>query len=151
LHRLVVILAAIAILAALTMVLKATRFGWALRAVAQDKDAASLQGISIGHISLLAMALSAALAGVAGALMAPIVRISPYMGQPVIITAFIIIILGGIGSMEGAVLAAILYSTFFTFVATYFDSTIANIAGLCLMLVVLIVKPRGLMGKALKV
>ena len=150
-HRLVVILAAIVVLAALTVVLKTTRFGWALRAVAQDKDAASLQGISIGRISLMAMALSAALADVAKTLMAPIVRISPYMGQPVIITAFIIIILGGIGSIEGAVLAAILYSTFFTFVSTYFDSTIASIAGLCLMLVVLIVKPSGLMGKAQKV
>jgi len=83
--------------------------------------------------------------------MSPVVRISPFMGQPVIITAFIIIILGGIGSMEGAIIAAVIYSTFFTFLSSYFDSTIASIAGLCLMLVVLIVKPSGLMGKAQKV
>ncbi len=150
-HRLIVIVSAIIILTALTVVLRTTRFGWALRAVAQDKDAASLQGISIGRISLMAMALSAGLAGAAGALMAPVIRISPYMGQPVIITAFIVIILGGIGSMEGAIIAAIIYSTFFTFISTYFDSTVASIAGLCLMLLVLIVKPSGLMGKAQKV
>ncbi|MFC4625221.1 hypothetical protein ACFO1V_08300 [Daeguia caeni] len=83
--------------------------------------------------------------------MAPVVRISPFMGQPIIITAFVVIILGGIGSMEGAIIAAVLYSTLFTFVASYFDSTIATIAGLCLMLLVLIVKPSGLMGKAQKV
>ena len=53
--------------------------------------------------------------------------------------------------MEGAILAAIIYSTFFTFVSAYFDSTIASIAGLCLMLLVLIVMPSGLMGKAQKV
>jgi len=150
-HRLIVIGATVAILAGLTLALKGTRFGWALRAVAQDKMAASLQGISIGRISLLAMALSAALAGVAGALMAPIVRISPFMGQPVIISAFIVIILGGIGSMEGAILAALIYSTFFTFISAYFDSTVASILGLCLMLAVLIVRPRGIMGKAQKV
>jgi branched-chain amino acid transport system permease protein len=150
-HRLIVIAAAVLILLGLTLVLKTTRFGWALRAVAQDRMAASLQGISIGRISLLAMALSAALAGAAGALMAPIVRISPFMGQPVIISAFIVIILGGIGSMEGAVIAALLYSTFFTFISAYFDSTVAGILGLCLMLVVLVVRPRGIMGKAQKV
>ncbi|TIW22630.1 MAG: branched-chain amino acid ABC transporter permease [Mesorhizobium sp.] len=150
-HRIVVILAAVLILTALTVVLRTTKFGWALRAVAQDKDAASLQGISIGRTSMSAMALGAALAGAAGSLMAPIVRISPFMGQPVIITAFIVIILGGIGSMEGAIVAAVVYSTFFTFVSAYFDTTIANVAGLCLMLAVLIVKPSGLMGKAQKV
>jgi branched-chain amino acid transport system permease protein len=150
-HRLLVIAATVVILLGLTAVLRMTRFGWALRAVAQDKMAASLQGISIGQISLFAMALSAALAGAAGALMAPIVRISPYMGQPIIISAFIVIILGGIGSMAGAVIGAILYSTFFTFVSAYLDTTIASILGLCLMLVVLVFRPRGIMGKAQKV
>jgi len=150
-HRLFVIVAAIALLGALVLLLKATKFGWALRAVAQDRDAARLQGISIGRISLAAMALSAALAGAAGGLMGPVVRVSPFMGQPIIITAFIVIILGGIGSMEGAILAAVIYSTFFTFISAYFDSTIASIAGLCLMLVVLVVMPSGLMGKAQKV
>lgn len=150
-HRLFVITAAIVLLGGLTVLLRTTKFGWALRAVAQDKDAARLQGISIGAISLLAMATSAGLAGAAGALMAPIVRISPFMGQPIIITAFIVIILGGIGSLEGAILAALIYSTFFTFISAYFDSTVASIAGLCLMLLVLIVKPSGLMGKAQKV
>lgn len=150
-HRLFVIIAAIALLGLLVLLLKGTKFGWALRAVAQDRDAARLQGISIGRVSLAAMALSAALAGAAGGLMGPVVRVSPFMGQPIIITAFIVIILGGIGSMEGAILAAIIYSTFFTFISAYFDSTIASIAGLCLMLVVLVVMPSGLMGKAQKV
>ncbi|MFO1170122.1 MAG: branched-chain amino acid ABC transporter permease [Hyphomicrobiaceae bacterium] len=150
-HRLFVIGASVAIIGALTLVLRSTKIGWALRAVAQDKEAASLQGISISSMALLAMMVSAGLAGAAGALMAPIVRLNPYMGQPVIITAFIIIILGGIGSMEGAILGAVLYSTLFTFVSAYVDGTVASIAGLCLMLVVLIVKPSGLMGKAQKV
>lgn len=150
-HRLVVIGVSILLLGGLVLLLRHTRFGWALRAASQDKEAASLQGISIGRTALLAMMLSAGLAGAAGSLMSPIVRISPYMGQPIIITAFIVIILGGIGSMEGAIIGAILYSTVFTFVSTFIDSTIANIVGLCLMLIVLIAKPSGIMGKASKV
>lgn len=150
-HRVVVVVAAVVILLLLAALLRMTRFGWALRAVSQDKDAASLQGISIGWISLLAMALSASLAGAAGALMAPITRVTPFMGQPIIITAFIVIILGGIGSLEGAILGAVIYSTLFTFVSAYFDSTVGTIAGLCLMLLVLVIKPSGLLGKVQKV
>jgi hypothetical protein len=85
-------------------------------------------------------------AGVAGALTAPLVSPTPYMGHPVIITAFIIIIVGGVGSLEGAVLAAVLYGFVNTFVTTIYDGTLANIVGLLLMLVVLIVKPTGLFG-----
>jgi branched-chain amino acid transport system permease protein len=150
-HRLFVIVAAIVLMLALTWLLRRTMFGWAVRAMAQDREAASLQGISIGTISIAAMMLSAGLAGAAGGLMAPIVRISPFMGQPVIITAFIVIIMGGLGSMEGAIIASILYSTFFTFVSTYIDSTVAAIAGLCIMLAVLVFMPSGLMGRAEKV
>jgi branched-chain amino acid transport system permease protein len=150
-HRLFVIAAAIVLMLALTWLLRRTMFGWAVRAMAQDREAASLQGISIGKISVAAMMLSAGLAGAAGGLMAPLVRISPFMGQQVIITAFIVIIMGGLGSIEGAIIASILYSTFFTFVSTFIDSTVATIAGLCIMLGVLVFLPSGIMGKAEKV
>ena len=85
-------------------------FGWALRAVSQDREAAALQGISINQTARYAMFIGAGLAGVAGALTAPLVAPTPYMGHSVIVTAFIIIIVGGIGSLEGAVIAAILYA-----------------------------------------
>jgi branched-chain amino acid transport system permease protein len=68
------------------------------------------------------------------------------MGHAVIVTAFIIIIVGGIGSLEGAVIAAILYAVVHTLVTTFFDGVIANIVGLLLMLAVLIVRPQGLFG-----
>jgi branched-chain amino acid transport system permease protein len=150
-HRLFVIIAAVVLLSSLAWLLRGTRFGWAIRAAAQDREAASLQGISIGRIAVYALMLSAGLAGAAGSLMAPLVRISPFMGQPIIITAFIVVIMGGIGSIEGAILASVLYSTFYTFISAYIDSTIATIAGLCIMLGVLIFMPSGLLGKAEKV
>jgi branched-chain amino acid transport system permease protein len=126
--------------------LRKSKFGWALRACAQDREAAALQGMSINDTARIAMFIGAALAGVAGALTAPLVAPMPYMGHPVIITAFIIIIVGGVGSLEGAVLTAILYGFVNTFVTTIYDGTLANIVGLLLMLIVLIVKPTGLFG-----
>jgi branched-chain amino acid transport system permease protein len=145
-QRLYVILAAVLLLGGLWLFLRKSKFGWALRACAQDREAAALQGMSINQTARLAMFIGAALAGVAGALTAPLVAPTPYMGHSVIITAFIIIIVGGIGSLEGAVLAAILYAFVSTFVTTIYDGTLANIVGLLLMLVVLIVKPTGLFG-----
>jgi branched-chain amino acid transport system permease protein len=144
--RLYVMIAAVVLLTALWAFLKKTRFGWALRASAQDPEAAALQGISINQTSRIAMFIGAGLAGIAGALTAPLVSVNPYMGHSVIITAFIVIIVGGIGSLEGAVIAAVAYAFIHTIVTTFWDGVIANIVGLSLMLAVLIVKPTGLFG-----
>ena len=145
-QRLFVIAATVMLLGALWTFLRRSKFGWALRACAQDGEAATLQGISINQTARIAMFIGAGLAGVAGALTAPLVSPTPYVGHSVIVTAFIIIIVGGIGSLEGAVLAAILYAFVHTFVTTFYDGVIANIVGLLLMLVVLVVRPTGLFG-----
>lgn len=144
--RVYVVLVSVALLTALWLFLKRTRFGWALRACAQDPEAAALQGISMNQTARLAMFIGAALAGVAGALTAPLVEPEPIMGHGVIVSAFIIIIVGGVGSLSGAVLAAVLYALVKTFVTTYADGVLADIVGLLLMLVVLVVKPTGLFG-----
>ena len=145
-QRLFVIIAAIVLLTTLYLFLRRSKFGWAMRACAQDREAAALQGISLNQISRIAMFIGAALAGVAGALTAPLVSPTPYMGHSVIVTAFIVIIVGGVGELEGAVVAAILYAFVHTFVTTFFDGLIADIVGLVLMLLVLVIKPTGLFG-----
>lgn len=146
LSRLYVILAAAGLLTALWLFLTRTRFGWALRASAQDPEAAALQGISINQTARISMFIGAALAGIAGALTAPLISVNPHMGHAVIVSAFIVIIVGGVGSLEGAVIAAVLYAFVHTFVTTFADGVIADIVGLSLMLLVLIVKPTGLFG-----
>jgi branched-chain amino acid transport system permease protein len=148
LQRLYVILAAIGCLTALWLFLTRTRFGWALRASAQDAEAAALQGISINQTARIAMFIGAGLAGLAGALTAPLISVNPHMGHAVIISAFIVIIVGGVGSLEGAVVASVVYAFVHTFVTTFADGVIADIVGLSLMLLVLIVKPTGLFGVA---
>ncbi len=145
-QRMVALIVASSLLLFIWLFLTRTKLGWALRATAQDREAAALQGISINRISMLAMALGAGSAGVAGALMAPLTRVQPYMGHSVIIAAFIVTIVGGLGSLSGSILAAILYAFFHTFVTTYYGGIIATILGLLIMLVVLIIKPTGLMG-----
>lgn len=145
-QRLFVIVATIALLATLWIFLRRSKFGWALRACAQDAEAAALQGISINQTARIAMFIGAGLAGVAGALTAPLVSPTPYIGHSVIVTAFIIIIVGGVGSLEGAILAAILYAFVHTFMTTFYDGVIANIVGLLLMLIVLVIRPTGLFG-----
>jgi branched-chain amino acid transport system permease protein len=145
-QRLYVIVATVVLLGGLWAFLRRSKFGVALRACAQDAEAAALQGISMNQAARIAMFIGAALAGIAGALTAPLVRAYPFMGHSVIVTAFIIIIVGGIGSLEGAVVAAVLYAMVHTFVTTFFDGVIANIVGLLLMLLVLVVRPTGLFG-----
>lgn len=148
LQRLYVILAAAGCLTALWLFLTRTRFGWALRASAQDPEAAALQGISINQTARIAMFIGAGLAGLAGALTAPLISVNPHMGHAVIISAFIVIIVGGIGSLGGAVIASVVYAFVHTFVTTFADGVIADIVGLSLMLLVLIVRPTGLFGVA---
>lgn len=145
-QRIAALIVAIGLLVAMWLFLTRTRLGWALRAVSQDSEAAALQGININRISMLAMGLGAGTAGLAGALISPMTRVEPYMGHGVIITAFIVTIVGGIGSLSGAVLVAVLYGFFYTFVTTYVSGTVAMMLGLLIMLFVLIVKPNGLIG-----
>ena len=145
-QRLFAIGVAITALGLLWYFLTRTKLGWALRAVSQDREAASLQGINSNRISMIAICVGAAMAGLAGALMAPLTNINPHMGHNVIITAFIVTIVGGVGSLSGAVIASLLYALFHTFVTTYFNGTVATISGLLIMVLVLIIRPTGIMG-----
>ncbi|MDH3375885.1 MAG: branched-chain amino acid ABC transporter permease [Gammaproteobacteria bacterium] len=145
-QRLVIIPATIFMVAGLWFFLKKVKAGKALRACAQDPEAAVLQGISINRMTLLAMLLSGGFAGVGGALMAPIIPVTPYMGHVYAVTAFIVVIVGGMASIEGAVLAAFILGFIHTFTSTVYDSVTATMVGVLFMAIVLIVKPTGLLG-----
>jgi branched-chain amino acid transport system permease protein len=145
-QRLIIIPATIFMVTGLWFFLKKVKAGKALRACAQDSEAAVLQGISINRMTALAMLLSGGFAGVGGALMAPIIPVTPYMGHVYAVTAFIIVIVGGMASIEGAVLAAFILGFIHTFVSTMFDSVTATMVGVLFMAIVLIIKPTGLLG-----
>ncbi len=147
-QRLIVIPVAVTLLGGLWFFMKRVKHGRALRAAAQDPEAATLQGISIDKAGLIAMAIAAGLAGAAGGLMGPIMRVDPYMGHTPVIMSLMITIVGGMGSIEGALLASFIYGFMSAFITTYVDGTIATIAGVLLMFIVLAIRPRGLFGRA---
>lgn len=147
-QRIIIIPVTIFMVGGLWIFLNRTRAGKALRACAQDPEAAVLQGVSLTRISALSMLLSGGFAGVAGALMAPIAPVTPYMGHSFVITAFIVVIVGGMASISGAVLAAFLLGFIHTFVTTWYDAVTSTMVGVLFMALVLIVKPSGLLGHA---
>jgi len=146
-QRVLVVPAAIVMLSCLWYFLYRVKHGKALRACAQDPDIARLQGIGINRMTMLAMAISGASAGLAGALMAPIHPVTPYMGHGVILTAFIVVVMGGMESIAGAVLAAVLLGFIHTFVTTLSDAVTAQMVGVACMAIVLVVRPQGLLGR----
>ena len=147
-ERLVVIVTASALMAALYLFLRFTRTGQAMRAVAQDADAAALQGINIEVVSALGFGVGCALAGAAGALLAPVFAVSPTMGALPVVKAFIIIIVGGMGSLPGAVLGGLLLGAVEGISTLFMSSAAVNMLGFLVVIAVLLVRPRGLFGVA---
>ena len=146
-QRLIIFPATIMMVGGLWYFLTHVKHGKALRACAQDPEAAVLQGIGLNKMTALAMLLSGGFAGVGGALMAPIIPVTPYMGHTFAVTAFIIVIVGGMASIEGAVIAAFILGFIHTIVTTMYDSVTATMVGVFFMALVLILKPTGLMGR----
>ena len=147
-QRFIVIPATLLLLGALWFFLDRFRIGRALRAAAMNPQAAALQGISPKKCAAVAMLLGSAMAGAAGALMAPIMSVHPYMGHNVVWTAFVVVIVGGPGNIKGSILAALLFGFLSTVITTLLDSTIANLVSVLVMLVLLAIKPEGVMGHA---
>jgi branched-chain amino acid transport system permease protein len=145
-ERLAVILTSAALIAALYAFLKWTRAGQAMRAAAQDPDAAALQGVNIEMVSMLGFGIGCALAGAAGALLAPVFAVSPTMGALPVVKAFIIIIVGGMGSLPGAVLGGLLLGAVEGVGTLYMSSAAVNMLGFLMVIAILLVRPRGLLG-----
>lgn len=146
-QRVIMIPFAVAAIGGLMVFMRRFKMGRALRAVAQDPEAASIQGISINKITALALAIAGGFAGLAGGLMSTIYAVTPSLGHQVILPAFIVVIVGGMGSVEGAVLASIIFGFTHTFVTTLTDAVVAQMVIVALMAGVLIRRPQGLMGR----
>jgi branched-chain amino acid transport system permease protein len=125
------------------------RLGRALRAVAQDPEAAALQGININRMTALALSIAGAYAGLAGGLMSTIYAVTPSLGGHIILPALIVVVVGGMGSIGGATLAAIIFGFVITFVTTLVDGVTAVMVSVTVMAVVLVIKPQGLMGRVI--
>ena len=147
LQRVFIVVAAVALLALLGAFLQGTRAGLAILATAEDADAAALQGMSLNSSATLTMVLSAGLAGIAGAIIAPTTTLDPSMGSNIILTAFVVVIVGGAGSIRGALAASLLVGFLAGTVTTLVSPTASTAVGLAAMLVVLAFRPSGIFGR----
>ncbi len=125
-----------------------TRLGRSLRATAQDREMAAALGIPVHAMIALSFALAAALAGAAGALLANQFFVTPTAGGALILKAYIAVVIGGWGSLAGAVAGALLVGLFETVVAAEVSYTAASALLYAALLMILLVRPQGLFGEA---
>ncbi|MBI5258554.1 MAG: branched-chain amino acid ABC transporter permease [Burkholderiales bacterium] len=145
--RVVVLTCSVAVLALLYVFLRWSRQGRALRAVVQDIEIAQIQGIRARRIYPMGFAIGVGLAAVAGGLMAPLFSVSPFVGAGPMLKAFIVVILGGLGSLPGAALASLLLGVTESLAGTFLSTSTADILIFALVIGMLIVRPSGLLGR----
>jgi branched-chain amino acid transport system permease protein len=142
-----VVLISAASIGALYAFLRFTFLGKALRAVAQDRETAGLMGINQGLLIGLTIVIASALAGMAGALLGPLLVLSPFAGASVIVKAFAIVIIGGFGNMQGTIIAGILVGIIEAFTVQYFGAGLIDLVVFVLLLAMLVVRPTGIIAE----
>ena len=147
-QALAVIGIAAALVSSQAWLLARTRVGRNLRATAQDRDMAAALGIPVNAMIALSFALAAALAGAAGALLANQFFVTPTTGGALILKAYIAVVIGGWGSLAGAVVGALLVGLFETVVAAAVSYTAASALLYAALLLILLLRPQGLFGEA---
>lgn len=145
--RVVVIIGALIAVGLLYVLIAHTQLGRAMRAVAQDAEIALAQGIRVEVIFPLAFVLGVALAALAGALMAPVLSVSPFVGLAPTLKAFVIVVIGGLGSVPGAVAGGLLIGLIESFAGTFMSAALAEILQFIVVIAVVLLRPQGLLGR----
>ena len=148
-QQLLTLVVAVVLVVLLHAFLVRTRLGRELRAVAQDSEMAALMGIPVQRAYLFAMALSTALAAAAGALVAPFLTVSPEMGWSPLLVAFTIVVLGGLGSLWGTIVAAFIVAYAEMLTAFLIAPQLREAVTFAIMILTLVFRPHGLYGKGM--
>jgi branched-chain amino acid transport system permease protein len=146
-QRLLVIVAAIVLIILLQIFINRTTPGATIEAVAQNREGAMLVGINVNRVSSLTFAISAATAAAAACLVAPIFMISPTMGALLGMKAFVIVILGGLGSIPGAILGGYILGLLETIGGGYLSAAYKDVYAFGALILILAIKPTGLFGR----
>jgi len=147
--RLAALAIALVMAALLAILLRRTRVGLAIQAVGSDRDAAQLVGIDLRHAYAVTFGLGAAVAGVAGGMIAMIQAITPTAGEPYTLQAFVVVILGGLGRVSATVVGGLVFGLVEAFGQSIpgSGSVFANAIAFGVMVVILVTRPQGLMGR----
>ena len=136
----------LALVIALTQFLARTEMGRAIRAVAQNRSVAPLMGIRVERVSAITFGMGIACAGIAGALLLPIFWTNPTVGAPYTLKSFVIVVLGGMGSVQGAALGGLLLGVAEQFTAYTWADRYTEVVNFVIFLLVLLFRPQGLFG-----
>ena len=145
-ERLITILISIALVSGLLIFINKTKIGQAMIAVSEDRDAAALVGINVNRVSSVAMFLGCALAAAAGGLTGAIFDLTPFMGGFALMKGIEVIILGGLGSIPGAIIGGMILGLVDGLVTPFFSVQMASIIGLVVIILILLFRPQGLLG-----
>jgi branched-chain amino acid transport system permease protein len=127
--------------------MKFTILGKALRAVSQDRETAALMGINPNQLIMLTFVIASALAGMSGAMLGPVLVLTPFAGTTVIVKAFAIVIIGGFGNVEGTIIAGLIVGLIESYTTQFLDPGLIDIVVFALLLLTLAVRPTGLIAE----
>jgi branched-chain amino acid transport system permease protein len=146
-NRLAVLGIAVVIAVALHLLLRRTQIGRAIRAAAQNSDSCTLVGVDVNMVYTLTFGIGTALAGVAGVLLATIFSFNPGTGASELLKSFVVVVLGGLGSMFGVAVAALIVALVEVFAILVLPAYLTTAVGFVLLVLVLVLRPGGLFGQ----
>jgi branched-chain amino acid transport system permease protein len=146
-QRVLVFTVTVVLIILLTFFIRKTRMGKAMRACQQDLNAARIVGIDTRRVSMVTCFIGSALAAAAGVLIAPLFLVSPVMGLKVIAKAFVIVILGGLGNVAGAIMGGFIIGIAENLTAGFISSDLKDIIPFTILILILLLRPEGIFGK----
>jgi branched-chain amino acid transport system permease protein len=146
-QRLAALVAGVVVIATVFVIVKKTWFGRMIRAASQDREMAELNGINTTRLNMLSFGLGCALAAAAGVILAPVFPVTPSAGVPVALTAFVVVVLGGMGSLWGCVVGGLTLGLVENLGAAFISTGYKHVFGFIILILVLLVRPAGLFGR----
>jgi branched-chain amino acid transport system permease protein len=146
-QNVLIIIVSLTTIALLYAFMKFTFLGKALRAVSQDRETAGLMGINPNYVIMLTFVIASALAGLAGAMLGPVLVLTPFAGTSVIVKAFAIVIIGGFGNVEGTIIAGLIVGLIESYTTQFLDPGLIDIVVFALLLLTLALRPTGLIAE----
>lgn len=146
LGQLVMLVVGVLLVIGLQLFLDRTQTGRAIRATAQHRDAARLMGVDVNWIYMITFGIGAACVGLAAALVAPLYPVQPTVGTYFVLTAFVVVVLGGMGSLWGALVGAMIIGLVDSLSGFYLGADLREVATFAIFILILIFRPEGLFG-----
>ena len=146
-HYILIVIASLSLIILVTLFINKSKIGKSIRAVAQDAEAASLMGINVDRILTYALMISAFLAAVAAVLNVPVDVVAPHVGWSILLNSFAIVVLGGLGSLHGSVAGAFIIAYARSYTNYFISPVLSALIPIIVIVVMLVLRPRGLFGK----